>query len=319
MHKIPRLLQKYMVLSIPGVMLLGFIAGLLADMHFLKVLILPLTFLMVYPSMVSLNFKQVFATGDSNLQVATQTFNFVLVPAIAYGLGQFFFPNDPLLQLGLFMTGLLPTSGMTITWTQMAKGNLAAAVKMTVIGLMAGSLLTPVYMEIVFGQSIKIPLSKTLIQIIIIIFIPMLLGYLTQKILTQKFGLKVFNEIQKPMIAPYSTLGVLGIQFVAMALKAPDLLRSPSLLVTLGLPILVFYVINFTLSTGLARVFKNRGDGIAFIYGTALRNLSIALAIAMAVFGPEAADVALLISLGFIFQAQMAAWHVKWIHKLLPE
>jgi ACR3 family arsenite transporter len=74
-----------------------------------------------------------------------------------------------------------------------------------------------------------------------------------------------------------------------------------------------------TQSTWLARFFTKRTDGIAFIYGTALRNLSIALAIAMTVFGKSGSEVALLISLGFIIQAQMAAWHVKWINRLLPE
>ena len=35
----------------------------------------------------------------------------------------------------LLLAGLVPTSGMTISWTGFAKGNVAAAVKMTVIGL----------------------------------------------------------------------------------------------------------------------------------------------------------------------------------------
>ena len=69
----------------------------------------------------------------------------------------------------------------------------------------------------------------------------------------------------------------------------------------------------------LARRFQSRADGVAFIYGTALRNLSIALAIAMTVLGPEGSEAALLISMGFIFQAQLAAWHVKMLPRWLPE
>ena len=45
----------------------------------------------------------------------------------------------------LLLRSLLPTSGMTISWTGFAKGNLNAAIKMTVIGLIAGSLATPLY------------------------------------------------------------------------------------------------------------------------------------------------------------------------------
>lgn len=319
LFKAPALLQKYMVLSIPGVMLLGFLFGYFTDASALHTLVVPLTFLMVYPSMVGLNFKQVISGGDTKLQGATQAFNFLAIPTLAYFLGLWFFPNNPMLQLGLFMTGLLPTSGMTLSWTNMAKGNLPSAVKMTIIGLVAGSLLAPFYMKIVFGESIALPLSKTLAQIALVVFFPMLLGFVTQRILIRKHGQKIFAEQIKHKIAPWGTIGVLGVQFVAMALKADDLVARPELLLLLGVPMFVFYLVNFALSTWVARFFATRADGIAFIYGTALRNLSIALAIAMTVFGKTGADIALLISLGFIFQAQMAAWHVKWIGKLLPE
>ena len=47
------------------------------------------------------------------------------------------------MALGLLLASLVPTSGMTISWTGFAGGNLAAAVKMTVIGLILGSLATP--------------------------------------------------------------------------------------------------------------------------------------------------------------------------------
>jgi ACR3 family arsenite transporter len=47
-----------------------------------------------------------------------------------------------------------------------------------------------------------------------------------------------------------------------------------------------------------------------------MRNLSIALAIAMGVFGAKGAEVALLISLAYIVQVQAAAWYVKFTDRL---
>jgi len=316
---IPAFLQRYMVVSIPVVLSLGFLAGWGFNLPPLQFLVAPFTFLMVYPSMVGLQYKQVFSGGDLKLQLATQAFNFLLIPALALGIGILLFPNDPMLRLGLFMTGLLPTSGMTLSWTNMAKGNLPSAVKMTVIGLIAGSLLAPFYLNAVFGKSVAIPLGKTLAQIGLVVFLPMLLGFMTQRFLVMKFGQQDFSEKIKHRIAPWGTIGVLGVQFVAMAMKADDLAARPSLILVLGIPMLLLYTLNFTLSSLVARRFVSRKDGIAFIYGTALRNLPIALAIAMTVLGNQAGDVALLISMGFIFQAQMAAWHVKSIGKILPD
>ena len=55
----------------------------------------------------------------------------------------------------------------------------------------------------------------------------------------------------------------------------------------------------------------NRGEGIALVFGTVMRNLSIALAIAMGVFGKEGSEIALIISLAYIIQVQAAAWYVR--------
>lgn len=319
MLRIPHILQKNMVLSIPVFMLAGLLFGLAFDSNFLQKAVVPLTFLMVYPTMVGLNFKQAFSGGDAKLQGITQAFNFIIMPLIAYLLGLWFFRDDPMLRLGLFMTGLLPTSGMTLSWTNLAKGNLPAAVKMTLIGLVAGSILAPFYMKFAFGKAIDMPLSKTLCQVMVIVLIPMLLGFLTQRTLVKRFGMKRFQDDIKHRITPWGTIGVLGMMFSAIALKAEQLVARPQLLLILGVPMLSFYLLNFGLSTWLARYFASRADGVAFIYGTALRNLSIALAISMTVLGKQGTEIAILISIGFIFQSQLAAWHVKYLGKLLPE
>jgi ACR3 family arsenite transporter len=311
----PQFLQKQMVISFPITMLLGFLFGHYFNAQPLQKIILPMTFLMVYPNMVGLDFKKLLTSGDTKLQLATQFFNFAIYPAVAYFLGWWFFTDVPALRLGLFMTALFPTSGMTIAWVNMVKGNLPSAVKMTVVGLLLGSLLAPFYMQFVFGQSIDLPISKTMSQIALVVFLPMIAGLVTQQLLVARHGAQKFATKIKPQVAPWSTMGVLGVQFAAMAVKAPDLTAKPHLLLYLGLPVLLFYIINFTISTFAARWFRDRGDGLAFIYGSALRNLPIALAIAMTVLGPAGADVTILISMGFIIQAQMAAWHVKWMKK----
>jgi predicted Na+-dependent transporter len=47
-----------------------------------------------------------------------------------------------------------------------------------------------------------------------------------------------------------------------------------------------------------------------------MRNLSLALAIAITVFGPvEGAEIALIIAMGYIIQVQSAAWYVKLTDK----
>lgn len=304
-------LQKNLVWSIPLAMLMGLGFGLVAAPGFLRAAILPLTFLMVYPMMVMMNVKELLKPSGRALQITTLAINFVLMPAIGYATGLLFFANQPMVRLALLLTSLLPTSGMTISWTGFAKGNVPAAVKMTVVGLIAGSLLAPIYLKVLLGTVVEIPMLQVFLQIALIVFLPLGLGALTQRWLIGKHGEPHFNQKLKPKFPPVSTLGVLGIVFVSMALKSQDIFASPGQLPSLLLPLVLLYMLNFVISTVLGKALFQRGDAIALVYGTVMRNLSIALAIAMGVFGAQAADAALLIALAYVVQVQAAAWYVK--------
>ncbi len=305
-------LQRNLIWAIPVSMIAGIVFGHYYDAHHLKKLIIPMTFLMVYPMMVNLQINKVFSGGDLRVQAAAQIVNFAIIPFVALAIGKIFFPNDPYTSLGLLLASLLPTSGMTISWTGFAKGNMNAAVKMTVIGLIVGSIATPLYAKWLMGAVINIPLVNIFRQIAVVVFLPMILGYLTQRYIIRKYGKERYqNDIKKkfPLI---STIGVLAIVFIAMALKAKQIFADPTLLLSLFIPLVVLYGINFTVSTLIGKIFFNRGDGIALVYGTVMRNLSIALAIAMTLFKSNGSAIALIIATAYIIQVQSAAWYVKF-------
>ncbi|MFP4129515.1 MAG: bile acid:sodium symporter [Halorhodospira sp.] len=310
-------IQKRLPYAIPTMLVAGFAYGAYFDSDPLRVAILPLTFLMVYPMMVTLRVSHLAGWSDLPAQLLTQGLNFAVIPFIAYGIGVFYFlPESPEMALGLLLAGLVPTSGMTISWTGFAKGNLAAAIKMTVIGLILGALATPFYINGLFGESLNIDLWNVSQQIGIIVILPLLLGVLTQRLLIRVFGQEDFKQRWSFRFPALSTLGVLGIVFVAMATKAEAILSAPSQLLYILAAVTTLYAINFPLSTLVAKLFLNRGDGIALVYGTVMRNLSIALAVAMQTFG---GDAALVIALAYIIQVQAAAWYVRFSPAIFGE
>ncbi|MDC7238999.1 MAG: bile acid:sodium symporter [Spirochaetales bacterium] len=312
MWKFLSVLQKNMVVTVPLFMAGGFLAGLLLDdPSFLKAAILPLTFLMVFPMMVTMQFKKIFETGDSRLQIVTQMINFLLIPFAGWFIGRIFFGSQPWFALGFLLVSLLPTSGMTISWTGMSKGNMEGAVKMTVIGLLAGSLLAPLYIKVLMGAELSIPVTKIFSQIAVIVLLPMILGSITQTLIIRAKGRQEWQMNIKKKFPPLSTLGVLGIVFTAMALKAESIVRDPAAFLSLIPPLLILYSLNIIVSTWTAKRFFSREDGLALVYGTVLRNLSIALAIAMTSFGSEGSAIALIIALGYIVQIQLSAWYVR--------
>lgn len=313
------IINKKLVYAIPLMIAFGFLFGISVDgQHVkpLKNLIVPLTFLMVYPMMITLNVKHL-KDGIRNvkLQVLTQFINFLIIPFLAYGLGLWFFPENHYMALGLLLASLLPTSGMTISWTGFAKGNMGAAINMTVIGLTLGSLLTPLYVKTLMGAKVDMDILLVIKQIVCIVFIPMLLGYITRSYFMKKYGPKDFKKRWAPRFPSLSTIGVLGIVFVAIVLKAEKLSQDPIILWMIFKPLLIIYFVNYTLGTIVGKFLFQRGDAIALVYGTVMRNLSIALAIAINAFGDQGADAALVIAVSYIIQVQSAAWYVKLTSK----
>ncbi|NIQ92872.1 MAG: arsenic resistance protein, partial [Desulfuromonadales bacterium] len=292
MFKILAVLNRNLVYAIPAMMLAGFAFGLGADATSLKGLILPFTFLMVYPMMVTLKLRQVLEGGDGKAQLLTQGINFAVIPFVAFLLGKLFFASQPYMALGLLLAALVPTSGMTISWTGFAKGNLAAAVKMTVIGLILGSLATPFYIQALMGAQVEVDLLGIFRQIGLIVFLPMAAGFATQRGLIRRYGQERFRTALAPRFPGLSTVGVLGIVFIAMALKAEAIAARPDQLLLIAVPLLLLYAFNFLLSTVAGRGLLPRGDAIALVYGTVMRNLSIALAVAINAFGTAGSDAA---------------------------
>ena len=101
-----------------------------------------------------------------------------------------------------------------------------------------------------------------------------------------------------------------------MSLKAPAIAAAPQLLLAIFVPLLILYIVNFALSTFLGKALLPRGDAIALVYGTVMRNLSIALAVAINAFGPAGSDAALVLCLAYIIQVQSAAWYVKFTDRI---
>lgn len=311
-------LQGHLGVAVPASLVLGLVYGLAFDASPLALAILPLTFLMVFPMMVGLRMGELAKVEDWKLQVATQSVNFLAIPLLGWLLGMVFFGDRPLLALGLLLTSLLPTSGMTISWTGLAKGNVPAAVRMTLIGLLLGSILAPLYLKVLLGATVEISLVKVFSQIALTVLLPLASGLALQRILVARLGREGFQKRVQGRIGPFSTLGVLGIVFVAMALKAKGIAEHPAELAILVIPLLVLYLANFALSIAVGRWFFPRPDAIALVYGSVMRNLSIALAIAMSAFGTHGPEIALIISAAYVIQVQAAAWSVKFLPRFLP-
>lgn len=300
--------SKNLVVSIPIVLLLGMIVGINVNTSFMKVMILPLTFIMIYPTMIGFKIKEAVDLSHMKVVTISGILNFIVIPIIAFIFGKIFLGDSPELFIGIIMISLFPTSGMTISWTMLSKGNVPAAIKITALSLLIGSFLAPLYLYVLVGSVIKINVLETTLTILLIVLLPMILGNITYRIIMKKYTVEQFKKTVKPIFPALSVWAMLVIIFISISMKTKMLLSNPMIIVNSLLLLIVFYAANFLLSTVVSRLLLNKQDGYTLVYGTVMRNLSIALGLAIASFGP---DTALIITIAFILQVQGAAWYGK--------
>lgn len=318
--KIYRFPQRHLLISVPLTLTFGFIIGSFIDTSFLKPTILFATMVMIYATMIGLNFKELTSFKGSKTLIFSFIINFLIIPLIAYGIGITLLKDQPLMFAGLALSALLPTSGMTISWTMLQKGNVTLAIKLTVFGLIIGSLLTPWYLLVMVGQYVEINVFETIRTILLVVFVPMILGQITFKSLTKKYSKEQFQKNIKPLFGPLSVWGMLYVVFVSISMRAKMMIENLQLIVLAVLVLILFYGINYLISTFTAKTFLNREDGIALVNGTVLRNLSIAIGLAATSFGAEAA---LIVTLAFIVQQQSITYYARlsekfWFRKEQP-
>ncbi|TVP95102.1 MAG: arsenic resistance protein [Acholeplasmatales bacterium] len=311
-------IHRHIVVSILIAMVLGFLIGIRVDTEGLRRMVTPLSFFMVYPMMVTLNFRSLLERGNWKLQGVTQLINFVYLPLLAIVFGWVFFPDEDNYRLGILLIALLPTSGMTVSWTVMAKGNVKEAIRMIVIGLMLGGLITPLYIGAVFSEAVSVPFGSILSQIGLIVFLPMFLGFLTQRGLVAIFTEERFKTSFKPIFPIFSTLAVVVLIGIVMSLRATMLLNNPAVLPRLLIPIILGYLIMLVTIDFIGRRLFDRADRVALINGTMIRSLSLALAVALTVFAERGPAIALVIALAYVVQVQLAAWYVRRTIRLMP-
>lgn len=300
--------SKNIARVIPMVLLVGFITGLFMDTSGLKQFILPVTVLMIYPTMIGFKLSEIVSLSHGKLLLTTVVLNFLVVPLVAWLLGTGFLLSDPQLFAGLAITSLLPTSNMTIAFTMLAKGNVPGAVKLTTLGLILGAIAAPWYLLLMVGKYVPVDVLQTLKTILLVILLPLLMGVGTYTLLLKRYTQEEFQKSIKPLLPSASAWGMIFIVFTSISMNAGRIASRLDVFAFALLVQVIFYTINYALAVGVGRVLFKEKDALALVFATVLRNLSISIGLAATAFGPNAA---LMVSLAFLIQQQAAAWFIR--------
>jgi len=284
----------------------------------LQAAVVPVLFLMVYPMMINIDLKEVVNVRNHAGTVSLSLIvNFVVAPLVVVALARLFFAGNIEYAIGLYFIALIPTSGMTAAWAGLANGDLGSALVAMAVNLLLAVAILPLYLSVLIPASVGFDASALYQQLAQIVILPMVAGNLTRRFLLNQYGPDRFKRM-KPLFGGLSSLGVMLIVFIAMAMRSQSILADPIASLIVIVPLIIFYVVILGVGAGLGRLLLDTKSGVALVYATSMRNLSIALAIVVA--APTIPDTAVLpIALAYVLQPPLGAVYMHYRRDIVDE
>lgn len=138
----------------------------------------------------------------------------VLLPAIAFALA-WLLEVPPVYFMGLVLIACCPGGSSSNVFSMLAKGDVALSVTLTAVSSIVTLFTLPVIMELTShivshnaGISIELPIGKLLVQNIVLLFVPLMAGWLFRRwkpILAGKVS-KVLNKLAFPALMTLALL-----------------------------------------------------------------------------------------------------------------
>lgn len=193
------------------------------------------------------------------------------------------FHISPILSLGLALAIVVPCSSMAIAYTGLAEGNLELATIIVALSFTLSIVTVPGWLKL-FASTYNLPIPIWLLikTIIIVVIMPLILGYLTRQALIRRMGVEGFRRI-KPLFPSISLLGIFTIVALIFMEKAKLVASKPDVVGLVMVPLSLYYAITLSLLTYLnKRIGLSYEDRMATVFTSVGKNEGTAMAIAMA-------------------------------------
>ena len=307
-------IKKQLVWLVLLFVLLGFLIGphLGKDVLLgLKKFIIPSAFIMLWASMVTMkveHFTKSF-TQPKKLLVGN-IMSLIVAPLLMLPIALVFAAKTPKIYAGLVLAGIAPPGGFVTYWSMILNANMGLAVSLTLTTFLVALVLIPFGMKLLAGGKVNVNVMFLFKKILVLVVGPFILAMITRWLIIHKKGEQNMNKF-KPAFSLISSLMALYLVFAGVSLKAGFLVKNAHVLIMPLVGAFLYYLLAYPLSFWLLhKLFKfPLFDTIPLVYGTATKNLSIAMGLAAAAFGPM---TLLGVVLCMVFQLPMASMWYKY-------
>ena len=252
---------------------------------------------MMYPVLAKVRYDKVAAvTGDKKLLASSLILNWLVGPALMFGLAWMFLPDLPEYRTGLIIVGLARCIAMVVIWNDLACGDREAAAVLVAINsvfqVVAFSLLGWFYLTVLPGwlgldsQGLDVSIWQIALNVLIFLGVPLVAGLVSRLIGEKARGRTWYEEKFLRRIGPWALYGLLLTIVLLFALQGEQVTSRPWDVVRIALPLLAYFAIMWFVGIALGKALGlgyARSSTLAFT--AAGNNFELAIAVAIATFG----------------------------------
>jgi len=180
LEKLNVFLQKYIAILTPLSLVLGVLLERIGQN--LLFLVSWLFAFMTFSGSLNMKFKDVkIFVKHPGLIIFSIIFLHLLMPLWAYFLSTIIF-DDHLLTVGFVLAVALPTGVTSVIWINICKGNLPLGLSIILIDTLLSPFILPLILFIVSGEKIELDIASLILNLILMIVLPTILGILVNEL-----------------------------------------------------------------------------------------------------------------------------------------